>query len=195
MNIDSNDIIEYVLGHAGPELRRDIESRASADPAFAAELAQWQSLRHVLAAERRLANQITDSATARVAESIRRMERAPEPKFSLRQWWWELTHPAMALTAAACALLIIGVAWMAVNSVNRAEFGKAIASSIYVDFSASHEGQGTANQPFRSLDKGASSVAAGGTLNLKPGATADPVRISKPMRLTAPEGPVRIGKI
>jgi hypothetical protein len=103
----------------------------------------------------------------------------------------------VALTAAACALLIIGVAWMAVDGASQRSqlSGATIASSIYVDFGASRDGLGTAHQPFRSLDQGTSKVVAGGTLKLKSGATAEPVRIAKPMRLTAPEGPVRIGKI
>lgn len=196
MNIQQTDIVDYVLGQGSPEFRRRIESVAATDPELAAELANWQTLRPALAAERRGADSITESACVRLAEKIRHIQPVPARSFSLRQLWWELTHPAVGLTAAACALLIVGAAWMAVHMSSQPDpTGKLFASSIYVDFGAEREGQGTAHQPFRSLDKGTSSIPAGGTLKLKPGATAESVRIAKPMRLTAIDGPVRIGKM
>lgn len=194
MNIKQTDIIDFVLGQGSPELRQRIESAAASDPEIAAELARWQTVRPALAAERRRAESITESACARVAEKIRDIEPAQARSWSLRQLWRELTRPSVGLTAAACALLIIGAAWFMVGNASH-QTSPVVVSSIYVDFGAAREGQGTAHQPFRSLDKGALSVPAGGTLKLMPGATADPVRIAKPMRLTATEGPVRIGKM
>lgn len=194
MDIQQTDIIDYVLGQAGPDLRAEIESAAASDPDLAAELARWQTIRPALAAEHESAKSLTEAACALVADKIRFIEPEPERSFSLGQLWRELTHPAVGLTAAACALLIIGAAWIMVGTASR-EARPVMTSSVYVDFSADREGQGTAHQPFRSLDKGATSVPAGGTLKLKPGASAEPVRISKPMRLMATEGPVTIGKM
>lgn len=191
MNIQPTDIIDYVLGCASPELRERIEAAAVTDAKLAREIAMWRELRPALAAERRSSAALAESAAARVSNAIRFIQPAPAPS-GLRRLWWELTRPAVGLTAAACALLIVATAWFVVGTVANEP---QVASSVYVDFSAARDGLGTARQPFRTLDQGASSVPAGGTLKLKPGASAEPVRIDKPMRLTATDGPVRIGKI
>lgn len=143
-----------------------------------------KKLRPVFHAERDRDEALTRAALARVRGKIIAGEVTQAAGWDWSRLMW-LMRPAAAM---ACALLIIGVSIVAVQH-------SSPAKSVYVSFAAEQSGKGTADQPINSLGRGASVVQPGGTVNLKPGATAESIRIEKPMRLVATEGKVTIGKL
>jgi hypothetical protein len=67
--------------------------------------------------------------------------------------------------------------------------------SVWVDFNYSGSPQnGTYNHPFLTLHQGTNGVPMGGTILLKPGVSAETMRISEPMRLMSIAGPATIGR-
>lgn len=147
-----------------------------------------EKLREEFAAERTRDEALTRAAVARVRDKIAAGEVAPARGWD---WGWLLAglRPAVALTAAACALMIITLSFFVTGRATNA------TGSVYVSFAAEQIGRGTADKPFNSLERGTTQVQPGGTLNVKSGATAQPIRIDKPMRLVAVDGQVRIGKL
>ncbi|MEN6627831.1 MAG: hypothetical protein ABFD69_16520 [Candidatus Sumerlaeia bacterium] len=146
-----------------------------------------EKLKPAFAADRQRDERIARAAVRRVRDKIVAGEVAPARGWD---WGWLISglRPAVALTAA-CALAIIALSWFATGRATNA------TSSVYVSFAAEQTGRGTADRPFNSLERGTTQVKPGGTLNVKSGATAQPIRIEKPMRLVAVDGQVRIGKL
>jgi hypothetical protein len=67
---------------------------------------------------------------------------------------------------------------------------------VWVDFQWTHQTEGDFYRPFNSLSSAVRAVAAGGVLKITPGSIREPspIRIAKPLTLTAPLGGVRIGR-
>jgi hypothetical protein len=70
-----------------------------------------------------------------------------------------------------------------------------VMPEVWVDFAWQGDQAGSEQAPFRTLIGGATWVSVGGEVKLKPGATAETMRIEKPMRLSnpVPGQTVRIG--
>ena len=85
-----------------------------------------------------------------------------------------ITNGAGSVTTAAATVVVTGVVW---------------ANSAYAGTEL-----GTQAQPFNTLGEAAASVVSGGTIKMIGGTTSsETVRITKPLRLEAVGGPVRIG--
>jgi hypothetical protein len=67
---------------------------------------------------------------------------------------------------------------------------------VWVDFGWVHQSEGDFYRPYKTLSAAAAGVAAGGVVKIVPGASheSEPVRLTKPMKLVAPLGGVRIGR-
>ena len=67
--------------------------------------------------------------------------------------------------------------------------------TVWIDFNYTGGVQlGTYALPYKTLAQGASAVAPGGTIAIKPGSSAETMTISKPMTITAVGGPATIGQ-
>jgi hypothetical protein len=146
-----------------------------------------RKLRPVFEAERACDEKIAQAAAQNVRGKILAGEVVQNRGWDWRRLVWPL-HPIAA--AMACALLLIGFSILMLQQTST-----PATHAVYVSFAADQSGKGTADQPINSLGRGASAVRPGGTVNLKPGATAESIRIDKPMRLVATDGQVRIGKL
>ncbi|MBI3117953.1 MAG: hypothetical protein HYZ00_04670 [Candidatus Hydrogenedentes bacterium] len=66
-------------------------------------------------------------------------------------------------------------------------------TGLWVDFSWPGDELGTYYYPYNSLSEAVAAAAPSDTVQIKPGTSSETLRITKPLTLSAPEGPVRLG--
>jgi hypothetical protein len=204
--VTESEIIDVLLGQAGAEVEEEVRRAVRSSKEFAATCHYWARIVPVMKQENVRAKAVTRRACQKL---MARLNVDAESKLTVPLSWKNGTRfrwievAAVAACVVLCASFLVTLVYRGHESsmVEPAREGAMLTlerAISYVDFSYNRaHGRGTLSQPFKTLAEGIDTVSDGGTVRIRGDATftstAETLRISRPVRLEAAGGNVRIG--
>jgi hypothetical protein len=213
--IDESDVIDALLGQAGPEVRDRVQAEVRSNSETAAQHELWARTLPALRGEREHAKAISGRVRERVMARLMQEDRAARADVPLRRSRFGVAAGLVA-TACAVALLVLftGLGQHSVPPGN----GPTSKESVSVAIPAQGADQSRiraddvtyvvqvgeigdrsrhSDRTFSDWAEAIEAVPAGGVLVVDMGGTdasiSETPRLTKPMRIEARGGPVRFG--